>query len=126
MSFEVTYEDTYTLFDFGEGLPDEKTINRFEAEIDKNIQKGKIFILVNLSGISLAEKRLVEILDTANDELNAENGSLVVAADDDSVAASLEEKSIITAPTLSEAIDYILMEAIEKQLNNEEDSDDWE
>ena len=107
MSWILKKEDKYTLYspEFSEVLSFEETIESFKTDVNK---------IIDCSTLELSNTA-IDLLAKAYDLHVSSRKSFVVIISDAEDMDALEEHFVVV-PTISEAIEYIYMEQLEKTL----------
>ena len=127
MKFSINEGEKHTIFSIEEDnlntliAPDVKS----EFVILKN--KGVVNFILDLSAVKFVDSSGLSAILTAN-RLWANEGTFVLTgiSENENIQKLLEISRVNTVltviPTLQEAIDYVMMEEIERELNKETDS----
>jgi hypothetical protein len=124
---QVQHEEQYTLL-VPSAQADRISLETLADKVTENMEAGHKNYIIHLDQVKKLPTDFVYVLDNINQIIKKEDGLLVVSGAPDELGSALEEKEIITTPTLDEATDYIFMEEIEKQFRSEgdEEPEEWE
>lgn len=125
MKFTLDKQDRHTVFTLQEENLNSLISPALKAEFIFLEQEGVRNLILDMSEVKYVDSSGLSSILTAN-RLFAANGALVIAgATAPSVKKLIEisrlESILTLVPTLPEAVDYIFMEDIERELNSEEE-----
>jgi anti-sigma B factor antagonist len=120
MEIKVTKEDKYTIVKPEFEKIDSTVSPTLKAEIVLINSKGERNIIIDLSDVKYIDSSGLSAILVANRLCQASNGSLVVASAQDMVLKLMQisqlDSILNITPTIAEAIDFIIMDDIEKNL----------
>ena len=119
---QVQHEEQYTLL-VPSAQADRIALDALADKVTENMEAGHKNYIIHLEQVKKLPQDFVYVLDNINQIVKKEDGLLVVSGAAAELESALEEKEIVTTPTLDEATDYIFMEEIEKQFRNESDEE---
>lgn len=127
MALNITREDQYTLINLADKILENSIIEDLEERVVREMEQGAKNFILDMSEIENASSDLSRSLDTLYNIILKEDGILVVAnATAEVEAVLMGDNDIVFTPTISEAVDYVFMEEIQKQLLEDEGEDDME
>lgn len=118
MQFEIQSEENYTLVQLSTDLI---TIQMIEV-LDEQVRSGLLdvpYLIFEANGGERIEDVAFSALDDLNALYKSEDGLCIFAGFEGIIISQLEKLGIICIPTVDEAIDYIFMDQIEKELDAE-------
>jgi hypothetical protein len=124
---QIQHEEQYTLI-VPSAQADKISLETLADKITGNMEAGHKNFIIHLEHVKKLPQDYEYVLDNINQIVNKEDGLLIISGAPADLEAKLDEKDIITTPTLDEATDYIFMEEIEKQFLGEDDEEkaEWE
>lgn len=81
-------------------------------------------VIINASTLTYFGEEANAFFEVVKTHVDEHKGIIVVVAENEHVASQLEEKGINCVPTEDEAVDFIFMEQIERDLYNDRDAED--
>ena len=124
MGIEVKKEKQYVLLNVKEEVAGPEFCEELKNTISGLMEKGCKNFILSLKGVKEAGPDFYVSLDTIMNILLKEDGMMVVTGSrKGEISTFIENKGIITTRSLDEAIDYVFMEEIEKQLQSGDDDD---
>jgi anti-anti-sigma factor len=126
MKFTIDKQERYTVFQLGEDTLNSLTAPELKAELVVLANEGVENLIMDLSQVKFVDSSGLSAILTA-DRLWKNMGSFILTGIDHPNVKKLIEISRLDTvlkivPTVSESIDYVFMEEIEKELNDEGDS----
>ncbi|MGZ5242562.1 MAG: hypothetical protein ACXWD4_01450 [Bacteroidia bacterium] len=124
---QIQHEEQYTLL-VPSSQADKISLETLADKITENMEGGHKNYIIHLEHVKKLPEDFLYVLENINQIVNKEDGILIISGAPMDLETALEEKEIITTPTLDEATDYIFMEEIEKQFRSEgdEEKEEWE
>jgi len=127
IEFKIDTNNNYTILQPVFDHLDEKMADSLQQKRTELIHEGQTNFIIDLQNCKTAEESVLQSLLNLHHSAYNENHSLVFANLQPEVRKELssneEYHDINIAPTLTEAIDIISMEALERDLMNEEDEE---
>ena len=121
MSVAIEPNEKYLLITFSDeniSQPDLSQLKEFISSGDK-----ENYIIVDFSKIKMVDKEMLLSVETLLQELIHPDGYIVFANKDEKIntdiAATFSDPDLLILPTVDEAIDYIFMDEIEKDIGGE-------
>lgn len=123
MKFKIDKQDQYTIFTLEEPQLDAVIAPKLKSELIILQQEGSRNLILDLSHVNFVDSSGLSAILTGN-RLWKKQGTFVVAGKLHPSVAKLIEISrldtvLILIPTVSEAIDYVIMEEVERELKAE-------
>jgi uncharacterized radical SAM superfamily protein len=120
--------DNYTTIVVKSQEIDTETSGEILKSVKKFTKKGsRNFIMIG-NKIQVPNKEFSNLIKKLNDDLFNNTGIFIVAKPTESIEDILDELGIIHTPTLEEAIDYVFMEDIGREIGGKrqvDEEDDW-
>jgi hypothetical protein len=128
MSFEIKRDKQYIALILKDPEINKEMCEEIKDAITANMEAGARNFILNMKAVKETGADFYASLDTIMNILIKEEGMLVVAGCKNGESKTIiENKGIIAVKTMDEAVDYVFMEQLEKQLRTggEEDLDDF-
>ncbi|MCX6351367.1 MAG: hypothetical protein NTX03_05860 [Bacteroidetes bacterium] len=113
---QILPEEQYTLLKFTGIELLQEDLEEMNDAAAADMEAGNCNFIVDISEVETISMDFYPYLDTLYNLVQKEEGILVVATENEVAKIRIEERGIVPTPTLSEAVDYIFMEELEKQL----------
>ncbi|MDQ3073415.1 MAG: hypothetical protein M3Q97_09160 [Bacteroidota bacterium] len=126
MTIKVEKEEQYILVTPEEKMLDEKEVEQLEDKLIAHLEDGRVNLILNLSNVETVSDDFYYLADKIYNILLKEEGIMVITEAPEQVIAKLAEYPLVITPTQDEAVDYIFMEELEKQLREEDKDPLWE
>ena len=124
MGIDVKKEKQYILLSVKDEILGPEFCEEMKNTISEQMEKGAKNFIMNLKGVKEAGPDFYASLDTVMNMLLKEEGMMVITgARKGEISTFIENKGIIATRTMDEAVDYVFMEEIEKQLQSDNDDD---
>ncbi len=120
MKYKVDKQERYTVFTLEEPTLDSLIAPDLKSELFLLSQEGTRNLILDLSQVTFVDSSGLSAILTGN-RLWKETGTFIVAGELHPAVAKLIQISrldtvLILIPTVSEAVDYVLMEEVEREL----------
>lgn len=115
MNFNIHATEQYNLVDFLTEVVDANDLSVIENNLREGLAETP-YLILDFTPIRLIGFEALDALKNLCELLVSEEGLLVVAAPDSSLTAKLSDTDVIMLPTVDEAIDYVYMDNLEKEL----------
>ncbi|RYD80237.1 MAG: hypothetical protein EOP53_08350 [Sphingobacteriales bacterium] len=124
---QIQHEEQYTLL-VPSAQADKISLETLADKVTQQMEEGHKNYIIHLEHVKKLPADYEYVLENINQIVNKEDGLLIISGAPKELEEKLEEKEVITTPTLDEATDYIFMEEIEKQFRSEHDGEqeEWE
>jgi hypothetical protein len=126
MPLEIEKEEQYVLLYPRQANADESLAAEIRKAVINGLEAGSSNFILYLKEVKQVYSGFSYFLDELNQIIGKEEGLLVVAAAERSLAETLDEKEIVTTPTLDEASDYVFMEEIQKEFGDFDEDEEAE
>lgn len=127
MATSVKKEEQYTLLIPDQRILDNTLIDELETQVSLQMEAGHTSLIIDLAVVENVSADLSHSLNTIYNMILKEDGILVIAnANAEVEAAIMGSDELIFTPTLSEAVDYLFMEQIQRQLQQDNEDEEFE
>lgn len=130
MNIQTIIEDQYTALIIKNEDINAELCEELKNTVTANLESGSKNFIIEMKAVKNADDNFFPALEMISNTMEKEEGFLVFVCADGEIENKLQEKGYVTTPTFDEAVDYIFMEEIEKQLregdSQEEEWDDVE
>jgi hypothetical protein len=123
---DIHFEEQYTLVTTTGDMADEQLLASIETAVSENMEEGNNNFIIYLASLPSVPARWADAFRHISGMVVDSGGILVVASAPEALHDALEERDIVSVPTLEEATDYVFMEEVEKNFWNEDDDADEE
>lgn len=127
MKYSIEKEDKYTVFRLEEDNLNSLVAPALKSELVILSNEGIRNLILDFSGVKFIDSSGLSALLTANRLWSDEKTMIVAGALNPNVARLFEISRLNTVltliPTLEEAVDYVFMEEIERELNEDTSAD---
>lgn len=115
MSIQFKEEENYSLAVIQNGHCDEALVGQMKENFDRSFS----YLIIDFDNVMDYPENFLIALSDFNSELESEHIMLVAAAVNSNTVELLDSYGIIGIPTVDEAVDFIFMDRLEKELGEE-------
>lgn len=119
MNFTIHTTEQYNLVDFLTDAVDANDLALVESELREGLAETP-YLILDLSPIRMLGVEAMEVLNNMARLLESEEGLLIAAAPEKSLIDKLTGIQVQVIPTVDEAVDYVFMDQLEKELGRED------
>ena len=125
MKFKIDKEERYTVLSLEEDNLNTMLAPELKSEFVIMRNEGVQNLILDLSAVKFVDSSGLSAILTANRLWNGEGSFVLTGVEHTAVKKLIEISRVDTVltilPTLSESIDYVMMEEIERELNSEDE-----
>lgn len=125
MKFKINKEERYTVLSLEEDNLNTMLAPELKSEFVIMRNEGVQNLILDLSAVKFVDSSGLSAILTANRLWNGEGSFILTGIEHSAVKKLIEISRVNTVltilPTLSESIDYVMMEEIERELNQEDE-----
>ena len=125
MKFKIDKEERYTVLSLEEDNLNTMLAPELKSEFVIMRNEGVQNLILDLSAVKFVDSSGLSAILTANRLWNGEGSFILTGIEHSAVKKLIEISRVDTVltilPTLSESIDYVMMEEIERELNEEDE-----
>lgn len=127
MNIQTIKEEQYTVLIIKNEHFNADLSEELKNAVTSNLENDAKNFIIEMKAITKADDNLFPALEMISNTLEKEEGFLVFVCNSEKLEKELQEKGYVTTPTFDEAVDYIFMEEIEKQLREgDEKEEEWD
>lgn len=118
MNIDIQATDQYNRVEFMSDVVDANDFRQIEEYMRDGLGEAP-YVILDFDPIRLIGFEAIAQLKELESFLRSEEGMIVIAALDPGVESKLQDTGITMIPTIDEAIDYVFMDRLEKELGAE-------
>lgn len=130
MKFTIDKQESYTIFSIEEGKLNSLVAPDLKSELVFLNTEGAKNIILDMSKIEFVDSSGLSAILVANRLCQRDGGSFILSNLSENVLRLIQisqlDKVLKILPTVQEAKDYVMMEELERELNNSNDNDNGE
>ena len=124
MGIEVKKEEQYTLLNVHTSVLTTEDCEKLKNTIATEMESGAKNFIIGIKNVEDVGSDFYVTLDTVTHILQKEDGILVICEPQgQEIITALEKRGMIITHSFDEAVDYVFMVEIEKQLDAEDDEE---
>jgi hypothetical protein len=116
MTIEIHDEEQYSLLRPLEAELSDKVFEELQNLVSEKMETGNYNFILDLELVEEPQAESFSSFEVLGLLIEKEGGILIVSTPFPELRDALEERAINCAPTLTEAVDYMFMEQLQKQL----------